>query len=341
MNDLMLIPEGSEEKSPLDLIAESLRDQSHGYLEQYQAAKVRYEYISGQLPKIPVREALDKWLSTLSYHTAKSYREGFKRFEELQLVILDCSLKQFSMFNHEIVLDSIKSHAPWSEATRQARAAAYMSFTGFLERQTGGIIRKAVAKTTGVNKTFFKIRDKVKTKAMSEIQTKRFLRELDKLHERSGLVAKVMLQGGKRTNEVLSLPVKNVDFLNKQITFIQSKTSGKLKTTVINYPGRVMRQLRRYIGKRNGDDLVFVTKNGRKLTYQHLTLTFRKAGEKAKVPFKVTPHVLRVTLVTRLKELRVQNTDIMKITGHSNVKQLEEYDKSDAGENATRQYYFV
>lgn len=333
MNDLILF---SEENPSRDLI-----DRRPNFLEKYEAAKVRYEYISNQLHKITARQALEKWLSTLSPNTAISYGFAFKRLEELQFVIIDCNLRQFSMFNHEIVIDTIKNHAPWSEATRQARAAAYVSFTGFLERQTGGVIQKAITKKRGVNRTFFKIREKVKTKALSIRQTKIFLREMDKLGERYGLLAKVMLQGGKRTNEVLNLPIKNIDFLKNQITFIQSKTSGKKKTTVINYPSYIMRQLRRHIGKRTGEELVFVNNNGNKVCLRYLHNIFAKAGKKARIPFNVSPHVLRVTLVTRLKELRVQNTDIMKITGHSSVQQLDEYDKSDAGENATLHYTFI
>lgn len=338
MNDLIPVP---EEKSPLDLIADHVDNRRPNYMENYEAARARYEYISSQLHKITLKDALDKWFSTLCHNTAVNYGYAFKRLEELQIVIINCNLKQFSMFNHEIVIDTIKNYAPWSEATRQARAAAYVSFTGFLERQTGGIIQKAITKKTGVNKTFFKVRDKVKTKCLSIRQTKIFLRELDKLNEQYGLLAKVMLQGGKRTNEVLSLPIKNIDFLKKQITFIQSKTSGKKKTTVINYPPHIMRQLRKHIKKRDGEDFVFVSKNGKKIFNESMSLVFIKAGKNARIPFNVSPHVLRVTLITRLKELRVHNSDIMKITGHSNIKQLEEYDKSEAGENATLQYNFV
>jgi len=338
MNDL--IP-GPDDQSPLDLIAAQSNNRTPNYMEQFEATRARYEYIAGQLHKISLQEALDNWLSTLNFHTAKAYRYAFKRLEELQFVIINCTLKQFSMFNHEIVIDSVKNYVPWSEATRQARAAAYVSFTGFLDRQTGGIIQKAIIKKTGINKTFFKVRDKVKTKSLSIRQTKLFMRELEKLDERYALLAKVMLQGGKRTNEVLSLTVKNVNLLQKQITFRQSKTGGTIKVTVINYPSHIMRDLRRHIGDRTGDDLVFVTRTGKKICNNPLILVFVKAGKNARIPFRVTPHVMRVTLVTRLKELRVHDSDIMKITGHSNLKQLEEYDKSEAGHNATLKYSFV
>lgn len=338
MNDLLPVP---EDNSALGLIPGNSENLRAGYLEKLEAARIRFEYISNQLHKITLKDALNKWLSTLSHYTALNYANAFKRLEELQIAVLNCNLKQFSMINHEIVIDTIKSHAPWSEATRQARAAAYVSFTGFLERQTGGIIQKAITKKTGVNKTFFKVREKVKTRCLSKRQTKIFLRELDKLNEQYGLIARVTLQGGKRINEVLTLPIKNIDFPKNQITFIQSKTNGTKKTTVINYPKHIMRQLRRQIGKRDDEDFVFINKNNNKVVRESLYLIFLKAGKNARIPFPVTPHVLRVTLVTRLKELRVHNSDIMKITGHSNIKQLEDYDKSEAGENATLHYNFV
>ncbi|MBT6610525.1 MAG: site-specific integrase, partial [Deltaproteobacteria bacterium] len=68
---------------------------------------------------------------------------------------------------------------------------------------------------------------------------------------------------------------------------------------------------------------------------------FLKAGKRAQIPFRVTPHVLRVTLVTRLKELKVQDSDIMKITGHANPAQLSSYDKTELSDNATLYHHFV
>lgn len=334
MNDLISSPDGN-------LIAGDSYHTRAGYLEEYEAVRTRFKYISSQLSKITVLEALDKWIPTLSHYTGVSYRASFKRLEELQIIIVNCNLMQFSMINHEVVIDAIKNYEPWAEATRQLRAAAYVSFTTFLERQTAGVIKKAKIKSAGVNKTFFKVNDKVKTRALSKRQTKIFLQALDQINPKYGLIAKIILQGGKRVGEVASLPVKNVDFLKNRISFIQSKTGGTKQVTVINYPNRVMRQLRANIGDRKGDDFVFVSVVGKQLKGDVIGDYFAKAGKKARIPFRVAPHVLRVTLITRLKELRVQDTDIMKITGHRNIKQLMDYDKSEAGENATLHYNFV
>jgi len=304
-----------------------------------ESVSAKSETIWKQLGNLSVMDALGVWLQTLNKLTRVNYHSGFKRLSELDLVDMNLTLQQFSLVNHEAIVDDIKLVQDWSEATRQARAAAYISFTGFLQRRTQGIINKAVTNKEGVSKTFFKIRDKVKTDALSQSQTRRFLEEMDKLNIRDALIAKLLLQGGKRKTEVLNLGIEQISFETNTIQFTQTKTRGMEKVTVINYPDHIMLELREYIGQRTG--LVFVTRNKNRISAFQIDRNFLKAGEKADIPFRVTPHVLRVTLVTRLKELKVQDTDIMKITGHSNPAQLSSYDKSDLSDNATLYHHFV
>ncbi len=304
-----------------------------------QARYAKSETIWKQLGETSVESALNYWLGTLGHLTRINYRAGIKRLTELNLVDSGLTLQQFSLLNHESVVDEIKMVEQWSEATRQARAAAYISFTGFLQRRTQGVINKAVTSKEGTNKTFFKIRDKVKTNALSRDQTRQFIMEIERINPRDALIAKLLLQGGKRKEEVLSLQVEDVDFSENRISFKQTKTRGMEKVTVINYPDHIMGELRRYVEDRNG--FVFVTRNSRKIAAFQIDRNFLKAGRQAGIPFRVTPHVLRVTLVTRLKELKIQDTDIMKITGHASPAQLSSYDKSDLADNATLYHSFV
>jgi integrase/recombinase XerD len=297
------------------------------------------ESIWKQLAKLSVSDALEKWFSGLPPRTLINYRSGFRRLSALKLINPSLSVQQFSLVNHEAVVDEIKLAKEWSESTKQARAAAYISFTGFLQRRTQGIVRKAAANKEGVNKTFFKVRDKVKTHPLNQRQTGQFLREMEKLNPRDSLIAKLILQGGKRKSEVLSLQVEQIDFDNKRIHFDQTKTRGVIKKTIINYPEHIIAELREFIGEREGT--VFVTRNEKPVSPTQIDRNFSAAGRNAGIAFKVTPHVLRVTLVTRLKELKVQDTDIMKITGHANPAQLSSYDKSDLFDNASLYHHFV
>ncbi|MBU2511790.1 site-specific integrase [bacterium] len=292
-----------------------------------------------RLGNISVDEAIENWLETLCHFTRINYLAAFKRMTHLGLINPKLTLQVFSLVNHEAVVDDIKLVDEWSEATRQARAAAYISFTGFLQRRTQGVVRKAMPSKEGTNKTFFKVREKVKTESLSQSQTRRFLQALEIINKRDCLIAKLMLQGGKRKFEVLNLKVSQIDFPENRISFEQTKTRGIIKVTVVNYPEHVMTELKEYIGDRK--EFVFVTRSGNRISPTQIDRNFAKAGIKADIPFKVTPHMLRVTLVTRLKELRVQDSDIMKITGHASPTQLSSYDKSDLADNASLYHNFI
>jgi integrase/recombinase XerD len=305
----------------------------------HQARQAREETVWRQLSAISVWQGVDAWLRTLNPLTAKNYQAGLQRLVRLNLLNPDQTLQQFALINHEAVIDDIKRLSHWTEATRQARAAAYISFTGFLQRRTQGIVHKAVSSKEGANKTFFKVREKVKTQALSQLQSRDFLLQAERLNRRDALVAKLLLQGGKRKSEVLDLKVDQIDFNRNTIVYRQTKTRGTEKVTVINYPPHIMEELKGYIGDRTG--WVFVTRRQRRLSPFQIDRTFRRAGEMAGIPFRVTPHVMRVTLVTRLKELKVQDSDIMKITGHANPAQLASYDKTDLADNPTLYHHFV
>ncbi len=66
------------------------------------------------------------------------------------------------------------------------------------------------------------------------------------LNERDRLIAQTALQGGKCINEVLTLNRKQNEGVKNEITFVQSKTKGKQKETVITYPNHLMVALKKY-----------------------------------------------------------------------------------------------
>ena len=91
------------------------------------------------------------------------------------------------------------------------------------------MIRKAVPSREGTTKTFFKIRETVATRPLKRQQWEKFLKELEKINTRDALIAKLMLQGGKRKSEVLSLQFDQINWENHIITYSQVKTRGMVK----------------------------------------------------------------------------------------------------------------
>lgn len=304
-----------------------------------EAQSLKKETVWKNLATISVSQALQEWLTTLKPLTAKNYMSGMRRLSELALLNNELSLQAFALINHDAIIDQIKNISTLSECSKQARAACYIAFTRFLARRTQGVIPKATPSREGTAKTFYRVREKVATEAMSLMQWSNFLQELFKINKRDCLIAKIILQGGKRVSEVLSLTTTMINYPVREITFRQSKTKGYEKETVITYPQAVIDELKAYIGTREG--LVFVTKSGGPVMQNQLAVTFVKAGERAQVGFRVTPHVLRASAITYLKTAGFSDSDVMKISGHASSAMVNAYDKSDRAQNVSKKVSLV
>lgn len=304
-----------------------------------EAQSLKQEALWKNLSEVSVGQAISEWLTTLSALTSKNYLSGMKRLAELKLISLEMTLQQFTLVNHNATIDKIKVIPNLSECSKQARAACYISFTQFLCRRTQGMISKAVPSKEGVSKTFYRVREKVATEAMTKMQWSEFLDELEKINKRDCLIAKIILQGGKRMSEVLSLTTRAIDFNLREITFQQSKTKGYKKETIITYNQEIMGELKEYIGSRKG--LVFITKTGGSVMANQLSINFAKAGERAGIPFRITPHVLRASTITYLKVSGFSDSDVMKISGHASSEMVNAYDKSDRAQNASKKVSLV
>ncbi len=299
-----------------------------------QAQAFQANLVWEKLDEITVEEAISYWLPTLSRKTHINYRSGIRKLVEFGLINPLMSLQAFALINHEAIIDRIKLIQEWAESSRQARAACYISFTGFLNRRLQGIVKKALPNKEGSSKTFFRTGEKVKTSAMTQAQWIAFFKELEKINPRDSLIGKVILQGGKRVNEVLSLQTHQIDWERCEITFSQSKMKGLYKETVITYSESIMKRLQEHIGDRKGH--VFITRFGKPVMINQVAVTFTKAGKEANIPFKVTPHVLRASAVTYLKQQGFQDSDIMRVTGHASSEMVYAYDKSARAENASK-----
>ena len=306
-----------------------------------QAKALREETIWRNLDSVSVEQALEAWYKSMSKLTAINYQSGMRKLIELKFIKSFISLQQFSQVNHNAVIDSIKKDKSmnWSECSRQARAAAYISFTSYLCRQTDGIIKKALPNREEANKTFKRVHKHVVTDAMTQAQWISFFTELKGINNRDCLLAKIALQGGKRIGEVLSLTTDKIEWNINQITFRQLKTRGTIEETVITYPVTIMNELKLYIGDRQG--LVFITRTGKPVPLCQLSKTFARAGMNANIPFKVTPHVLRASTVTYFKQQGFSDSDIQKVTGHASSQMVNAYDKSSRADNASKKVSLI
>ncbi|CAF24677.1 tyrosine-type recombinase/integrase [Candidatus Protochlamydia amoebophila] len=135
--------------------------------------------------------------------------------------------------------------------------------------------------------------------------------------------------------KVLPLQIYQIDWEQCKITFPQSKMKEFYKETVITYSDDIMERLREHIGERKGH--VFITRFGKPVMINQVTMTFAKAWKEAGISFKITSHVLRASAVIYLKQQGFQDSDIMRVTaGHASSEMIYAYDKSARSDNASK-----
>ncbi len=324
-----------------------------GSLPSYEKTiSARQEILWQKLSQHTLRMAVFQWLKTIrNPNTCKSYSVAFGELFTRRMLDPEWTLQKFSLVSPEGIIDRIKvdpifvkdkygndTAEMWSERTRESRIACFLSFTRYLCRKTEGMIRHGVPGKEGIEKTFEPKPRRVKTEALTRYQLALFFEELDKINTRDAMIARLCLHGAKRIHEVLLLTVDQIDYEKNRITFKQSKSHFSDDFTIINFNKQTARtlldELKRYIGNRKG--YVFITQGGRRVQKTQVDRNFSKAGKRAGVPFRVSPHNLRATAVTLWKEDGFQDSLIMKATGHSSTEMVRRYDKTDIADNVTK-----
>lgn len=320
------------------------------FREKMDHERTQWEF-RNQLEYTPIKAAIQDWLTNLSSETRRNYayymQDMIKRhiIPEKDASGNDFTVGHFRHVPHELVLDYIKRLEEWSEGTRQLHAAVYISFTAYLDRISQGWVRKVQPSTLAANPTFFQIREKCATAALSLSDWHRFIDALTVINERDSLIARALLHGAKRISEVITITLTQIDWDKNIIRFKQSKTGGTFREIPITYPPYFMTELKAYIEAtssiRKDSPHVFITRKGNVVTRHRLNFSFDQASKKAKLKIKVTPHVLRATWVTLVREQGASDSQIMQVTGHRNNKMVLAYDKTSDEINLSKKISFI
>lgn len=320
---------------------ESLEKKKAKNSKSYQkAVQLRDDYVWRELGQVKIKNAVEAFLKSLEGHTLRAYGGAFRMFFKKGLLDPEGSLQFFAVANLEHLLDLIKERTSGSEATKQARAAAFVSFTGFLQRKTAGLIKKALPRKEKGYQTFRKIRDEAKSASMNREEVKSFLEVLEKKNRTYWIIAQMILQGAKRVSEVLEARIEDIDWADGHVTFQQKKSEVIEKTTVIHYPLRFLNELKGYLGERAGG-LIFLTKNGKRFSPGHIFKAFRRAAKLAEITKNISPHSLRVTAITLFIEKGYGSDQVIKVSGHADARIVKYYDKSGKVDNLTREICII
>jgi integrase/recombinase XerD len=309
-------------------------------LTHSQMETAKREAIWKKLANISLESSATEWLAHLLPTTRKNYLSGIRMLSLFGIFDLKQSLQSFSLVNHDTVLDKIATIKQWSACSKQARAALYISLTRFLHRKTEGIIKRALSRKSEANRTFFRVRDKVKTEPLNTTEWTNLIKAMETFNQRDALIAKLCLQGARRIQEVLRVEINHINFANRQILFCLSKTRGNIKNVIVTIPIGFLIELKSYIKDRT-HGLVFITAKEKMVGYTQIVKSLKKAAIMSKIEKKIHTHVLRTSAITHLRSLGFQDFEIQRLTGHNSSQMLNAYDKSPLEDNVSKKVSLI
>lgn len=136
------------------------------------------------------------------------------------------------------------------------------------------------------------------------------------------LMISMLYATGVRVSELINTKVEHIDFPRKLLLVKQGK-GNKDRYTILS--DNVVKEMRNYLNARaNKSNYLFETPKGH-VTDRTVQAVLKKARKKAKIQKRVTPHILRHSFATHLRDDKVQDSDIQKLLGHDDVRTTQEY----------------
>jgi len=127
---------------------------------------------------------------------------------------------------------------------------------------------------------------------------------------------------GLRVSEVVSLQVKDVDFDRGTLHLRQAK--GK-KDRITLIPKQLRADLQRVIGYKGGNQLLFESERGGRLTTRTIQAVFRRARDQAHIVKDASFHSLRHSFATHMLENGVDVRFVQELLGHANIRTTQMY----------------
>ncbi len=159
-------------------------------------------------------------------------------------------------------------------------------------------------------------REKKLPKILSEHEVRRFLDELRSPKHRA--IAFILYSAGLRVGEVSRLRVEDVDSDRAQIHVRQGK-GGKDRYAILS--PLVLAVLREYVRVERPSHWLFPGGNrrDRHLTTRTIQKQVERAGKRAGIEKRVTPHMLRHSFATHLLESGTDLKSIQELLGHEKI----------------------
>jgi integrase/recombinase XerD len=215
--------------------------------------------------------------------------------------------------------------APLSLNTQDARLSAVQGFFRYLIREG----QLATDPTTGLERP--KRRTPLPKGVLSESQVKYLLDAPDSaspLGVRDRAILEVLYGTGIRNEELRNLRLLDMDIATGQACIMGKGRKERLVPIgrlALQWLDLYTRGVRPRHHRRHEPEVLFLSKNGRKLTSGNLIDMVRKHAKSAGLPGPVTPHALRHTCATHLLRAGVDIRFIQVLLGHKSLATTQIY----------------
>lgn len=150
------------------------------------------------------------------------------------------------------------------------------------------------------------------------------------LNLRDKAILEILYGTGIRNSEIRSISIFDIDVANQQLRL---RGKGKKERIVplgecaSYYAGRYLAEGRPKLSNDPACILLFVSKNGKKITSANLIWIVRKYVKKAKLSKEITPHSFRHTCASHMLKGKADLRHIQEMLGHSSVETTQIYTK--------------
>ncbi|MDD9953097.1 MAG: tyrosine-type recombinase/integrase [Candidatus Woesearchaeota archaeon] len=141
-------------------------------------------------------------------------------------------------------------------------------------------------------------------------------------HEKSLLLLKLLYASGLRISEAIHLQVEDLE-MEEKIGWVRSGKGGKDRMVILS--AAVVKLLRAFLRRqkiKNG--YIFLGRNG-PMTSRNAQKMIAGAAKRAGITKRVTPHTLRHSFATHLREAGSDLRVIQELLGHASIQTTEIY----------------
>jgi integrase len=136
---------------------------------------------------------------------------------------------------------------------------------------------------------------------------------------RNLILFKLLAYTGQRIGDILGMRVNQAR--QDKLFYKQEKTG---KEVLIPNPAKTEIEIYCHLQGLEENNFLFSTGLNKSLSYQYALNIISRSGLKA-IGKEITPHVFRKYVVTHLKKLGIDDTSIMAVTGHSDLRMIGYY----------------